>query len=724
MVIKTASGIYMHAAWAEDEEGAGFSLTKFDTAQYVGHYSDKSAEESANWRKYEWQAIQEADDEEDDGTEIVEDESELDDEEEEEADGEIISSDDVIEGLMDDIGDTAEEVQSVGADSTATQNLSDTGLGNDNLLSGTNRGLAGWIIPDGFSAEAVAGTIYDDTADAVNYIKITCGTAGAGALQFDAGDLPEKLAHDGGSAYTLTADVAMSTCFSMPAYVGKPGGTANQIEFGTIDNAARDLEEDSENDGVWVPDVLTADALGVAADGQALCFDLTAMPAGATLEIANLKVEEGAMATPWKKSITEVAETAATAQTTADTAKADAATAQTTADTAVSNAATAQSTADTAKENAAAAQTGVDTLNTYIRSRDDGVEVARKDADGNYVGYKTIQTAGGLEVRTADDVVVAKYGKSVKIGENATSQVTIDSQTLQIITKLYKLYALSVKTRYIDTSTDVPVEFDKLEGGTVPFASSISFSVSVDPAVGEYYPLADFIIHASDGRYHAVMGVQSGISKTETCTAQKEVDDIGGGTVSGSLTFTAVYDGAKTFTLSNFSTSDIESVEWHVSYTVLSTEVPEVRIQGDSYISGRLGVSSRGETVDMSDGDVTLTGKVDASEGINTDGAITIKYKDIKEMFSGIISVGYEDKDLNLSAGGNTGDARISLSKDGYSARCICGWNLSGTGASNCTIARIYVNQTDQQAHYYVKNTGSSKATPTLRIYVLYTKNN
>lgn len=680
MVIKTASGIYMHAAWAEDEEGAGFSLTKFDTAQYVGHYSDKSAEESANWRKYEWQAIQEADDEEDDGTEIVEDESELDDEEEEEADGEIISSDDVIEGLMDDIGDTAEEVQSVGADSTATQNLSDTGLGNDNLLSGTNRGLAGWIIPDGFSAEAVAGTIYDDTADAVNYIKITCGTAGAGALQFDAGDLPEKLAHDGGSAYTLTADVAMSTCFSMPAYVGKPGGTAKQIEFGTIDNAARDLEEDSENDGVWVPDVLTADALGVAADGQALCFDLTAMPAGATLEIANLKVEEGAMATPWEKSIKEVAETAE------------------------------------------AAQAGVDTLTTCIRQTDDGVEVARKNADGNYIGYKSVQTADGLEVRTADDVVVARYGNSVKIGEDATSQVVIDSQALQIITKLYKLYALSVKTRNIDTSTEAPVEFSKFESGMVPFASSISFSVSFDHAVGKYHPIANFIIHASDGSYHVAMEVQIGIGKTETCTAYAEIPDIGGGTVTGSLTFKATYDGAKTFTLSNFSTSDIQSVEWYVSYTVLSTEVPEIRIQGDSYFSGHLAVSSRKGGIGMSDGNVFLTGTLNALKAINAEETITIKNRDIKEMFSGLISVGYEDKSLNIAAGGNTGESTINLSKDGYSARCICGWNLSGTGASNCIIARIYVNQTDQQLHYYVKNTGSSKATPTLRAYVLYTK--
>lgn len=443
MVIKTASGICMHAAWAEDEEGTGFSLIKFDAAQYVGNYSDKSAVESTNWRKYSWQAIQSADDEEDDGAEIVEDESEPDDEEEAEADGDIISSDDVIEGLMDDIGDTAEEVQSVGADSTATQNLSDTGLGNDNFLSGTNQGLSGWTIPDGFSAEAVTGTIYDDTAEAVNYIKITCGTAGAGTLQFDAGDLPEKLAHDGGSAYTLTADVAMSTCFSMPAYVGKPDGTAEQIEFGTIDNSGRDLEESGENDGVWVPAALTADALGVAADGQTLCFDLSAMPAGATLAIADLKIEPGAMATPWKKSIKEVAETAATAQTTADSAKEDAATAQSTAEAALTDAVIEYAlgdSADTAPESGWSSETPEWISGKYIWQK-----TTVKDGKGNKkVTTTCIQGAKGEDaILLQIDSVNGTQFKNTGIATTLTVTIRYGDKTITKASQMYEAFGSS-----------------------------------------------------------------------------------------------------------------------------------------------------------------------------------------------------------------------------------------------------------------------------------------
>lgn len=479
----------------------------------------------------------------------------------------------------------------------------------------------------------------------------------------------------------------------------------------------------SAGEYVWQRVTVTTGA-GKTTQTTSLIQNIAAF-AQSTAETAKEKADTATASAKAAQSTADTAVTnAATAQSTADTAVTNAATAQTTADSAKKDAATAQSAAETAKKNAATAQSGVDTLNTYIRSRDDGVEVARKDADGNYVGYKTIHTADGFEVRTADDVVVARYGNSVKIGEDATSQVVIDSQTLQIITKLYKLYALSVKTRNIDTSTEEPVEFEKIEGSKVAFADSISFSVSVDPAAGGYYSLADFIIYANDGRYHAAMGVQSGTSKTETITAQKEVDDIGGGTASGSLTFTAAYDGAKTFTLSGFSTSDIESVEWHVTYTVLSTEVPEVRVQGNSYIFGKLGVSSMTGTVDITDGNVSLTGIVEAEEGITTNGGFTYKGNDIEKLFSGSISVGFEDKSLNLAAGGNTGESTINLSKSGYSARCICGWNLSGTGSSNCVIPKLFINQTDQQAHYYVKNTGSSKATPTLRIYILYTKNN
>ena len=705
MVIKTASGIYMHAAWANDEEGTGFSLIKFDAAQYVGNYSDKSAVESTNWRKYSWQAIQSADDEEDDGAEIVEDESEPDDEEEAEADGDIISSDDVIEGLMDDIGDTAEEVQSVGADSTATQNLSDTGLGNDNLLSGTNQGLTGWTIPDGFAGEAVTGTIYDDTADAVNYIKITCGTAGAGILQFSAGDLPEKLAQDGGSSYTLSADIAMSDCLPMPAYIGKSDGTEKQIDFGTIDNAARDLEEDSENDGVWVPAALTADALGVAADGQALCFDLSAMPSGATLEIANLKIEEGAMVTPWKKSIKEVGETAAKAQTTADTAKekADTATAsakaaQSTADTAVTNAATAQSTADTAKEDAKTAQSAAEVAQSAADNAQTTADTAKKDAataqtiadaakklaektnqhfwtdgEGAHItttpqgepisGINTLITDEGLEVRNGNTTLASFKKDGAVIGANNTQKICITDKTFEAVSADGKIAAGISSELGMEQITETEELWDLSGTGTLvlSFAPMAGSAITVD-------------VFGSSATF------TQGTAETKALTSKFG-------------TYTITYDGDKTFT-------GIFSAKF-------------------TYISSQ----PNGKVLSLADGAISAkwNGNFYARK-IDTKG-VTISGESLADLFSGTISIGTTSTGaLSISAGGNTGDTKIDVNyKDGYRARCIVGWNMSGTGASNCMISKLYINQADQQIHYYIKNTGSAKATPKLNAYVLYT---
>ena len=702
MVIKAASGIYMHAAWAKDEEGTGFSLTKFDTAQYVGHYSDKSAEESASWRKYEWQAIQEAEDEEDDGAEIVEDESELDDEEEEEADGNIVSSDDVIEGLMDDIGDTAEEVQSVGADSTATQNLSDTGLGNDNLLSGTNRGLSGWTIPGGFSAEAVTGTIYDDTAEAVNYIKITCGTAGAGTLQFDAGDLPEKLAHDGGSAYTLTADVAMSTCFSMPAYVGKPDGTAEQIEFGTIDNSGRDLEESGENDGVWVPAALTAGALGVAADGQALCFDLSSMPAGATLEIANLKIEEGAMATPWKKSIKEVAKTADGASSAASSAQSAASKAQKTADTATTNAAAAQETADSASTAATAAQTAAEaadgkaaaaqstaskaqtaaeaaqsTADTakstaeataqHFWTNDEGAHITKTPQGEPISGGSTLITGEGMEVRDGNTPLASFKKDGAVIGENNTQKIRITDKAFEAANADGKI-AAKISSEYGGKEITETEELHDLSGA--------------DTLVLSFSPVAGSAITVD------VFGSSAALTFTQGTAETKVVMSTFGSR-------TIVYDGDKTFTGGSHAKFTYTSSQPNGKVLSLADDAIFAKWNGDFY-----------------------------AREIDTKG-VAINGQSLSDLFSGKISIGTTSTGaLSISAGGNTGDMAIDIYKDGFSARCIVGWNLSGTGASNCMISKLYIHQTDQQIHYYIKNTGSAKATPKLNAYVLYTKAN
>lgn len=84
---------------------------------------------------------------------------------------------------------------------------------------------------------------------------------------------------------------------------------------------------------------------------------------------------------------------AATAQTTADTALANAATAQTTADTALANAATAQTTADTALANAATAQTTATGAATAAAAAQTSADNAQTTADTALANAATAQTA-------------------------------------------------------------------------------------------------------------------------------------------------------------------------------------------------------------------------------------------------------------------------------------------------------------------------------------------
>lgn len=83
---------------------------------------------------------------------------------------------------------------------------------------------------------------------------------------------------------------------------------------------------------------------------------------------------------------------AATAQTTADTALANAATAQTTADTALANAATAQTTADTALANAATAQTTANGAATAAAAAQTSADNAQDTADTALANAATAQT--------------------------------------------------------------------------------------------------------------------------------------------------------------------------------------------------------------------------------------------------------------------------------------------------------------------------------------------
>lgn len=294
-MIVEKDGLYYHAAFAEDDEGTGFSLTDFDGAAYVGNYVDKSATESTDWTSYSWQVRGEVSvtDLEDD-TELMEsvEESEL---------------QDAMEDAEEDRDELRADVIENDENLQATQHASDEGIGNLNELIGTNQGTNGWTASSGLTIEAVTGTIYNNTNDEVNYLKVTCNTAGSNYIYFDASKLREKLAQKlDTNAYTFSADVNMATPFSVDISVADLDGSNTQIEFEPITNDAV-----IDSDGAWIfnsstGDVIQANNEPIPVSAQVLLFDLSNMTSGNVLMIANLKVEGGGLATPWRASLEEV----------------------------------------------------------------------------------------------------------------------------------------------------------------------------------------------------------------------------------------------------------------------------------------------------------------------------------------------------------------------------------------------------------------------------------
>lgn len=294
-MIVEKDGLYYHAAFAEDDEGTGFSLTDFDGAVYVGNYVDKSATESTDWTSYSWQVRGEVSvtDLEDD-TELMEsvEESEL---------------QDAMEDAEEDRDELRADVIENDENLQATQHASDEGIGNLNELIGTNQGTNGWTASSGLTIDAVTGTIYNDTNDEVNYLKVTCNTAGSNYIYFDASKLREKLSQKlDTNAYTFSADVNMETPFSVDVSVADLDGSNTQIEFEPITNDAV-----IDSDGAWIfnsstGDVIQANNEPIPVSAQVLLFDLSNMTSGNVLMIANLKVEGGGLATPWRASLEEV----------------------------------------------------------------------------------------------------------------------------------------------------------------------------------------------------------------------------------------------------------------------------------------------------------------------------------------------------------------------------------------------------------------------------------
>lgn len=336
--------MYAHTAWAESPDGDSFSTVEFDDADYIGTLIDRNAAEETDPTKYTWRyadAGMEEDEEDEEDEDVTAD----------------LSSD--LEELADNVAEVADQINQQQVDFINTQNVTDGAIGNVNELNGTNDGVHGWTVPDGFRISQSYEDV-DANPDTENVLvsTITRNTSGTdAAATFDATELVISLSGaDAGNAYTLSLQSRMSELFEIPVSVSKSDGTNIMLDFGVINNAvtvgpeeteeedagiAEAAEEDPTVDeiiadeegadetptgeiagaGAWSWFESTAETASVTADAQELRFDLAEMPVGAELSIANLKIEAGAMATPWRRSIKEVAGIAAEAQSTADEAR-------------------------------------------------------------------------------------------------------------------------------------------------------------------------------------------------------------------------------------------------------------------------------------------------------------------------------------------------------------------------------------------------------------------
>lgn len=300
MIVKTEFNgqvYYLHCAFSDDEDGTNFSLTEYDDALMRGTYRDQSETESTDPAMYSWSYL---------------------------------ATDEPIEEANDDLSEQLLELEEIAdnlsADSltsdmdlSSSQHNTDTEIGNVNLLIGTNKGLNGWKSASTLSLSETTTAIYTDL-DTTDFLTVTCNASGKSWIAFTADQLRKILAQETeGSSYTLSLDIRQSDIFTIPVSVRDEDGSNIQITFNAIDNSSD--EPDRDNTDAWIHFASTALSTGAGESSQVLFMDLSSMPEGATIDIANLKVEEGALATPWRESLQEINAKAEAAKEAASDAK-------------------------------------------------------------------------------------------------------------------------------------------------------------------------------------------------------------------------------------------------------------------------------------------------------------------------------------------------------------------------------------------------------------------
>ncbi len=207
----------------------------------------------------------------------------------------------------------------------------------------------------------------------------------------------------------------------------------------------------------------------------------------------------------------DVQQVAVAAQTTADTALANAATAQTTADTALANAATAQTTADTALTNAASAQTTADTALTNAAT-------AQTTADTALTNAATAQTTadGAMTEATAAKATVASVQATANDAMVQSTQAVTTANTVRSRADAAYAMAAGMDARLTEVEGTVrSLEYDinrvdRMAARGVAIATALAsmpdiedgktagFGLGVGSYAGRNAVSAAFILRASD----------------------------------------------------------------------------------------------------------------------------------------------------------------------------------------------------------------------------------
>jgi len=269
--------------------------------------------------------------------------------------------------------------------------------------------------------------------------------------------------------------------------------------------------------------------------------------AGLISGVTNGNVASGSSEAVNGSQLYDTQQLVATAQTTADTALANAATAQTTADTAVTNAAAAQTTADTALANAATAQTTADTAVTNAAAAQTTADTALANAATaqttadtavtNAAAAQTTAAAAATEAATAQSVAdtananaaTAQTTANTAIGNSAQALSVANSANTTALNAYGMATALSGRVSDLETNVrklnDDIEHVDQMAGRGIAIATSLASIPDLEPGktaglgvgVGSYdgrnAVSAAFVVRANENLKLRVNGGTAGDGK-------------------------------------------------------------------------------------------------------------------------------------------------------------------------------------------------------------------